>query len=109
MKTRFVIALIFAGLTAAVSAQNVNQSQWQKNHPRRVEVNQRLKHENKRINKKVNEGSMSQAEATRLKAKERKILREERLMASRNGGHITKQQQKKLNRQENRLSRQIGR
>jgi hypothetical protein len=36
------------------------------------------------------------------------IRREERLMAAQNGGHITKAEQRVLNRQENAVSRKIG-
>jgi hypothetical protein len=38
----------------------------------------------------------------------RQIRQEERLMASQDGGHITKAEQKVLNQQENKVSQQIG-
>ena len=39
---------------------------------------------------------------------DRQIRKEERAMASQNGGHITRQEQKTLNQQENQVSREIG-
>jgi hypothetical protein len=51
---------------------------------------------------------MSKAKAARLHRKDRKIRKEERRMAAKDGGHITKVDQQKLNRQENGASKQIG-
>lgn len=51
---------------------------------------------------------MSHAEAAKLHKDDHEIRREQRVMASQNGGHITKQEERALNQQENRASRQIG-
>lgn len=51
---------------------------------------------------------MTKAQARQLHRKDRQIRQEERLMASQNGGHIAKSEQKVLNQQENAVSRQIG-
>jgi len=82
---------------------------WQKAHPRREEVNARLANQNRRIHQEVKEGEMSKAQAAKLHREDRQIRGEERAMASQNGGHITKSEQKVLNQQENQVSRQIGR
>jgi hypothetical protein len=71
-------------------------------------VNQRLNNQDKRINKEVKEGEITKAQAAKLHKEDRQIRKEERLMASQNGGHITVQEQKTLNRQESAVSRQIG-
>ena len=84
------------------------ESQWAKEHPRRVQVNKRLKNQNKRIRKEVKEGEMSKAGARNLHQQDRAIRQEERAMARQNGSHITKQEQKALNQQENGVSREIG-
>ena len=47
-------------------------------------------------------------QAAALHKDDRQIRKEERLMASQNGSHITKQEQKTLNQQENAVSTQIG-
>lgn len=61
-----------------------------------------------RIRQEVHEGEMSHVQATRLHRDDHQIRREERLMASQDGGHITRQEDRALNQQENRVSRQIG-
>ncbi len=71
-------------------------------------MNHRLKNQDKRIHKEVKEGEMSKDDAAKLHKEDRHIRKEERMMASQNGGHITKQEQKKLNRQENAVSKEIG-
>ncbi len=81
---------------------------WGKSHPRRAEVDTRLANQNKRIHQQVAEGDMSKAQAAKLHKQDRKIRQEERDMASQNGGRITKGEQRVLNQQENKVSRQIG-
>lgn len=51
----------------------------------------------------VKDGDMTKAHQ-----KDRQIRHEERAMANQNGGHVTKTEQKALNRQENAVSKQIG-
>lgn len=101
----FTATLLLGGMSVSSFA---DEGQFDKTHPRRAEVNQRLNNQDKRINKEVKEGEMSKAKATRLHKNDRHIRKEERAMASQNGGHITKQEQKTLNRQENAVSKQIG-
>ena len=103
--TTLATVLTVAFLASGAFAE---ESQWAKDHPRRAQVNKRLKNQNKRINDKVKDGQMSKAEAKDLHNKDRMIRQEERDMAKQNGGHITKQEQKVLNQQENAVSREIG-
>jgi len=81
---------------------------WNQSHPRRHEVNSRLNNQDRRINKEVKEGDISKGQAANLHHEDHQIRQEERSMASQNGGHITKQEQKTLNQQENGVSNQIG-
>ena len=92
-----------AGLVGTASAE----SAWQKNHPRRTQVNQRLANQNNRIHQDVKNGTSSKSQAANLHHQDRQVRREERAMASQNGGHITKSEQRVLNSQENSLSKQI--
>jgi len=96
-----IVAL--AGLVGTASADDT----WQKNHPRREQVNQRLSNQNKRINADVKNGTMTQAQANAVHHEDHQVRQEERDMASQNGGHITKTEQKALNQQENSISNQI--
>ena len=103
VKGLMVAMLGLALLASGAQAQN----KWQKEHPRRTEVNKRLKRQNKRIRQGEKSGQISQQQAQQLHKEDRQIRQEERDMAAQNGGHITKQEQKALNRQENRESRKI--
>jgi Ulp1 family protease len=102
----FVISFAVAG--SAVSAAFA-ETQWERNHPRRDQVNDRLAHQNHRIDRELNEGEISKQQANQLHREDHAIRHEERAMAKFNGGHITKREQKALNQQENAVSGQIGR
>ncbi|GAC1604148.1 MAG: hypothetical protein NVS3B2_09400 [Ramlibacter sp.] len=95
-------------LAHAAPAGEAADSAWARAHPRREQVNGRLANQRRRINKEVAEGDLTKAQAAKLHREDRQIRREERLMASQNGGHITRAEQKALNQQENAVSRQIG-
>lgn len=101
----FTAALMLAGSAAGSFA---DEGKFDQTHPRRAEVNQRLDNQDKRIHNEVKEGDMSKAKAERLHREDRHIRHEERAMASKDGGHISKREQHKLNRQENTVSQQIG-
>lgn len=102
-------AILLSALVATVAGNAIAaEGQWQKDHPRRAEVNGRLANQNKRIDNELKEGEISKGKAARLHKEDRQIRQEERNMAGQNGGHITRQEQKTLNRQENAVSRRIG-
>jgi len=97
-------SVALSGLTTAALAQ----TQWQKDHPRRTEVNGRLANQNRRINQERRSGQITKSQAHQLHSEDHAMRQEERTMASTNGGHITKAEQRSLNQQENQVSRQIG-
>jgi hypothetical protein len=103
------MALLSVFAAASIGSAMAAETSWEKNHPRRDQVNDRLANQNHRINKEVKEGELSKGQAAKLHKEDHQIRKEERLMASQNHGHITKQEQKTLNQQENAVSRQIGR
>jgi hypothetical protein len=94
----FVIS--FAVVGSAVSAAFA-ETQWERNHPRRDQVNDRLANQNRRINRELKEGEIKQ-QANQLHREDHAVRQEERDMAKINGGHITKGEQKVLNQQEKR-------
>lgn len=98
------LSATFAGLAGNAFAE----TNWQKNHPRRTEVNKRLANQNRRIHNDVKDGDMSKAKAAQLHHEDHQIRQEERDMASQDGGHITKPEQRVLNQQENGVSKQIN-
>jgi len=101
------IALATA-FAAGVATSAMADTTWQQDHPRREEVNNRLANQNARIHNQVKEGELTKGQAAQLHKDDRQIRKEERAMASQNGGHITKLEQKTLNQQQNRLSNKIG-
>ena len=104
MLTIAAVTLSLAGLATSAVAD----TQWQKNHPRREQVNSRLANQNKRIRTERKEGEITKGQAAQLHKEDRQVRQEERDMASQNGGHITKSEQRVLNQQENGISKQIG-
>ena len=108
--TSKMLTLIVASLTlAAFSSGALAATERQKTHPRRAQVNARLANQNRRIHEEVKEGDLSRSQAAALHKDDHQIRAEERAMASQNGGHITKPEQRVLNQQENAVSKQIGR
>ncbi len=99
---------LLAVFAATAGSAMAADTKFEKHHPRRDQVNDRLQHQNQRIRTEVKEGELTKAQARRLHRKDQQIRKEERLMASQNGGHITKSEQKVLNQQENAVSKQIG-
>jgi len=102
------IAAATAALAGLATSAFADETQWQKDHPRRTEVNKRLGNQDKRINAERKEGEITKAQAQKLHSEDHAIRQEERTMASTNHGHVTKAEQKSLNQQENQVSKQIG-
>ena len=103
-KLKFAAVLVsLAGLAGTASAE----TDWQKNHPRRTQVNHRLANQNSRIHQDVKNGTLTKSQAASLHHEDHQVRQEERAMASQNGGHITKSEQRVLNSQENNISKQI--
>ena len=96
-------AVMLAGVVGTASAETT----WQKNHPRRTQVNHRLHNQNRRIHHDVRDGTMTRGQAAVAHREDHQVRQEERDMASQNGGHITKPEQRVLNHQENGISSQI--
>jgi len=102
-----VAALVFTAGLAGVAMADTDTT-WQKHHPRREEVNNRLVNQDKRIHREVKEGDLTKAQAAALHKDDRNIRQEERDMAKLDNGHITKADKKALNQQENVVSKDIG-
>jgi hypothetical protein len=100
MKKIILASVVFLGSLITSNAGTL--------HPRRAEVNHRLQNQNKRIDRKVADGKMSAKEGAKLEKNDHQIRHEERDMASQNGGHLTKQERRTLNQQENQNSRKIA-
>ncbi len=106
--TLAALAIAAALFGTGLAGNAMAETPWQQNHPGRTEVNHRLARQNARIHQEVKEGDLSVQQARALHRDDRQIRTEERLMASQNGSHLTRQEWRTLNSQENGVSRQIG-
>jgi hypothetical protein len=108
-KTRILKSIIVTlGVASASTAVMAAETQWEKDHPRRDQVNDRLANQNKRIHQEVKSGQITKQQAAQLHKQDHQIRQEERAMASHDNGHLTKADQRSLNQQENAVSREIG-
>lgn len=103
--------LISGMLVAAVSFGAVCAhagEEFKEKHPRRAEVNQRVRNERNRINQGVKDGQLNPQQAQQLRKEARAVKQQERADMKANGGkYLTKQQQGQLNQQENQVSKDI--
>ena len=106
VKRPLVFAVALAALTVVAATASADTT-WQKNHPRREQVNNRLNNQNKRLHNDVKNGTLTKGQAASLHKEDHQVRQEERDMASQNGGHITKSEQHVLNQQENGISKEI--
>jgi hypothetical protein len=108
VRSAVALAALAVSLSGFAASAMADETQWQKDHPRRTEVNSRLANQDKRIHQERKEGEITKAQAQKLHSEDHAIRTEERTMASTNNGHITKTEQRALNQQENQVSKQIG-
>ncbi len=108
-KKTILMAVIGTALSFGTIASASADTVWQKDHPRREEVNNRLNNQNRRINQERVEGEISASQARAMHSEDRMVRTQERFDARFNDGHITKAEQRALNQDENGISRQIGR
>jgi len=108
VRSAVALAALAVSLSGFAASAMADETQWQKDHPRRTEVNSRLANQDKRIHQERKEGEITKAQAQKLHSEDHAIRSEERTMASTNNGHITKTEQRALNQQEDQVSKQIG-
>jgi hypothetical protein len=107
MKSKFLFSAMFIAFLGFANISMAGDGGFAKHHPRRAEVNHRLNNQDRQIHQKFRNGEISHRQAHNLHRKDHRIRKEERRMAYRHGGHISKHEQNRLNRQENHLSRKI--
>jgi hypothetical protein len=103
------ILVIAVAMLAAAATNAMAETRWERNHPRRDQVNDRLENQNRRINQEYREGEITRGQAIQLHHEDHAIRQEERTMSRFDDGHITPAEQRALNQQEDVVSRQIGR
>jgi hypothetical protein len=90
-------------------AASLATAQTVPDHPRVNEVNQRLDNQQARINQGLASGTMTNKEAARDEKHDANIAKRESVDEAKHNGHLTKGEQNRLNRSENRNSRRIYR
>src|SRR5277367_475911 len=102
-------ALVLATLSCTVLGSSLSMAQDVPDHPRVNEVNQRLDNQQARINQGLANGTMTGKEAARDEAHDANIAKRESVDEAKHDGHLTKGEQNRLNKSENRNSRRINR
>jgi len=82
-------------------------SKFANKHPRRNQVNKRVRNQRGRINQGVKDGQLSKGQAQQLRANDRAIKQQEHADVKANGGHLTGAEQKQINQEENANSTMI--
>jgi hypothetical protein len=76
-------------------------------HPRVNEVNKREANQQKRIGNGVANGKLTSQQTTNLEKRETSVQNREKKDMAEHNGHLTKTEQKGINRQQNRISKSI--
>jgi len=110
-------SLLFAGIAVAqtstppssqpAASQPAGPGVVDPGHPRVNQVDNRLENQKNRIQQGVKNGTLSKQQAEHLARNDKRIAAQERRDMAANGGHLTKQEQKQLNKEENRNSKKI--
>jgi uncharacterized lipoprotein YajG len=104
-------ALMFVG-AAVAQTQNSNTSgagagQVDPGHPRVNQVNGRETNQQNRIANGIKNGQLTPGQASRLEKGEQRLQNNEKKDMAADNGHLTKQDQRQLNREANHMSKRI--
>jgi len=110
---RIMLAVIAVALLAPATLVHANRrgnptgGKFAKNHPRRNQVNQRVRNQRGRINQGVASGKLTQQQAHQLRSNDNAIKAQEHADVRANGGSLTPAEQKQFNQEENANSKMI--
>ena|SRR5579863_2263588 len=113
--TNSLLALAVGGLIAvgSAAAQTSNNTsgagpgQDDPNHPRVNQVNGRETNQQDRIANGIKNGQLTPGQAANLEKGQQRLENNEKRDMAADGGHLTKQDQRQLNREANRQSKKI--
>gem|GEM_PF-317263 len=112
--TQSLLALAVGGLMVVGSAAAQTQTsgagagQVDPGHPRVNQVNQRETNQQNRIANGVKNGQLTPGQTARLERGEQRLQNNEKRDMAKDNGHLTKQDQRQLNRESNRMSKRIA-
>jgi len=107
-----LLTLTLGGLLAGTAfAQNTGTGPgvYDPGHPRVNEINRREQRQQDRIANGIRTDRLTPGQSSRLERREANLQRREKWDMRHDGGHLTRADQRQLNRQENRISRSIYR
>jgi len=103
-----VAGLMFTGVAAAqITTSGAGPGVVDPGHPRVNEVNQREQNQQNRIANGMKNGTLNSKQATHLEKRETAVQNREKKDMAEHNGHLTKAEQRGINRQQNRISRSI--
>ncbi len=112
-----LFALAVGGLMIAGSAAAQTQTQSNTSgagpgvhdpgHPRVNQINQREQNQQNRIANGVKNGKLTPGQTARLERGEQRLQNNEKRDMAKDNGHLTKQDQRQLNREANHVSKRI--
>ena len=100
-------ALVLASVCLTGLGTSLSMAQTVPDHPRVNEVNQRLDNQQARINQGLANGAMTGKQAAHDEAHDANIAKRESVDEAKHNGHLTKGEQRRLNKSENKNSRRI--
>lgn len=103
---RFLFASTLLGCVALSAPAAANR--WERQHPRRDQVIDRVQNQDRRIREERREGDITTAQARALRVSDRSIRLQQRADARANHGHITRAEQRILDQELNANSNAIG-
>jgi len=101
--------LMFLGSAAAQqdNTSGAGPGKVDPGHPRVTQVNGREQNQQKRIANGVKSGQLTPGETRRLERGEQRLQNNEKKDMAKDNGHLTKQDQRQLNREANHMSKRI--
>lgn len=100
--------MILVGTSSARQSSGAGPGVVDPGHPRVNQVNQREGRQQQRIANGVKNGTLTPKQTAHLENREANLQKREQADMAKNNGHLTKPEQRGLNRQENRISRSIA-
>ena len=108
IRTSLIVAATLTALTAGSAFAQATPTPVD-GHPRVNEVNQRLDNQQNRTANGVNSGTINAKQEARDTARDDKVAQQESADEAKNGGHLTKKEDKHLNKELNHNSNDIKR
>ena len=100
--------LMIAGSASAQNSSGAGPGVVDPGHPRVNQVNRREANQQKRIGNGVANGKLTSKQASHLEKRQTAVQNREKRDMAKNNGHLTKAEQRGINRQQNRISHSIA-